>query len=322
MFNSNSMYKLEVSFLHILKNSKYIINNIKEEKNNIITDNIKEAKYFFIPHFTTFIFHKYSLNEETKFFDRNHEKHNNYLKNIINYINNNYNDNFKKNIKKHILCFEWDKGYKNLNDENQKVFKNCIKLQYNNFNKKERIIQVPVCLKNEKLNIKNKDKFVFGAGSIYEDLNYSKGFRQRLIYLKKNKRFSNKMLIFFPGVNRNDYDNYCKTTKYILCPEGWTSWTPRIYESLLFKSIPVLLSNDFNIPFSNLINLEEGIIRIRNIDDLDNLEEIINKNDINYNKKQKFWEKNRNKLLWNYDKKLNEQEVGILILKFLKKFNL
>eukprot|EP00941_MAST-03F_sp_MAST-3F-sp1_P005539 g5539.t1 len=56
---------------------------------------------------------------------------------------------------------------------------------------------------------------------------------------------------------KTDYLNDMLLSKFCLCPPGWASWTPRVFESILLGCIPVVVS-DYNVlPFESFINYKD-----------------------------------------------------------------
>ena len=128
-------------------------------------------------------------------------------------------------------------------------------------------------------------------------------------------------------VFRSAPDLECSTTFYItqitsslciflICPEGWSYWTPRLYTAIECRCIPIIISDEFEIPFKNGFDFSKGIIRLSHNDDLSKLEEIVSK--INIKETQEFWELHRSKLLWDSNKPIFEQDSGKLLLKELE----
>jgi len=128
--------------------------------------------------------------------------------------------------------------------------------------------------------------------------------------------FNKDVIIKFPGVDYPTYIEYCLRSIFLICPEGWSCWTPRLYTAIECKCIPIIISDEFEIPFKNSFDFSKGIIRLSPNDDLSKLEEIVSK--INIKEKQEFWELHRSKLLWDSNKPIFEQESGKLLLKELE----
>ena len=365
LIGSTWMYQLEI----------YIHEELKKDTTGIITKNINEADFFFVPQFATFIYEHYG----TRIGYDNTPK-TEYITNILQYIESNFPIIYKEKKKQHIFCFPWDYGHDVLYVAGTNSIKNkldiiteSIKLEYNNNNEEKRIIQVPVPIKNTNIkyhgdaNRKNhfwvypsnlglmnswdtynlqdycdnhkyycsyiesnineyeclghkrtleKDILMFSAGWIFENKAYSKGVRQKLMKLYNEGIFSKDVIIKFPGVDYPTYIEYCLRSIFLICPEGWSYWTPRLYTAIECRCIPIIISDEFEIPFKNGFDFSKGIIRLSPNDDLSKLEEIVSK--INIKEKQEFWELHRSKLLWDNNKPIFEQDSGKLLLKELE----
>ena len=49
---------------------------------------------------------------------------------------------------------------------------------------------------------------------------------------------------------------------YCLCPPGWATWTPRLYESLLLGCIPAVVADGNVLPFSRILNYNEFAVHV------------------------------------------------------------
>jgi len=60
----------------------------------------------------------------------------------------------------------------------------------------------------------------------------------------------------------DDYELVARNSIFTLCPKGYGSWTYRFYQAINWGSIPVLLSDDYILPFQQYISYDQFTIRI------------------------------------------------------------
>ena len=87
---------------------------------------------------------------------------------------------------------------------------------------------------------------------------YSKGVRQ---YIKKH--FSKDKSFRITGTRVSTYVNDMMFSKFCLCPEGWHAWTPRPYQAIMLGCIPVLLSEEIELTFEDLLDYSKFMLRVR-----------------------------------------------------------
>lgn len=61
---------------------------------------------------------------------------------------------------------------------------------------------------------------------------------------------------------------------FSLCPSGWSSWSPRFFESIFTASIPVVFADGIRLPFETDIAYRDFIIKIKN-GNVDKMEDIL-----------------------------------------------
>ena len=57
---------------------------------------------------------------------------------------------------------------------------------------------------------------------------------------------------------RDDFLN----SKFCLCPPGWATWTPRLYEALLLGCVPVVVADDNALPYSRTLDYSKFSVHI------------------------------------------------------------
>ena len=141
------------------------------------------------------------------------------------------------------------------------------------------------------------------GGTILDDLRYSFGVRQALLRLKSS---GTKHKLMIEQGHSALYLQELGDSIFSLCPSGWSTWSPRIYESIYVASIPVLFADGIKLPFETDIPYREFIVKINN-DKVDQMEDILmsfgqekltqmRKNMLNI----------RHHLEWNYPPKYND----------------
>ena len=86
---------------------------------------------------------------------------------------------------------------------------------------------------------------------------YSKGVRQ---YIKDN--FSSEPSFRITGTRVTSYIEDMMSSKFCLCPEGWHAWNPRPYQAVLLGCIPVLLSEEIELAFEEMIDYSKFMVRV------------------------------------------------------------
>ena len=87
---------------------------------------------------------------------------------------------------------------------------------------------------------------------------YSKGVRQ---YIKEH--FSHDKDFRITGTRVTTYIKDMMSSTFCLCPEGWHAWNPRPYQAVQLGCIPVLLSDEIELAFEDVIDYSKFMLRIR-----------------------------------------------------------
>ena len=98
---------------------------------------------------------------------------------------------------------------------------------------------------------------------------YSKGVRQ---YIKEH--YSKDPDFCITGTRVKTYVRDMMSSTFCLCPEGWHAWNPRPYQAILLGCIPVLLSEEIELAFEEVIDYSSFMIRVKP-SDIGNLKTIL-----------------------------------------------
>ncbi|KAL8115453.1 putative glucuronosyltransferase Os03g0107900 [Apium graveolens] len=89
----------------------------------------------------------------------------------------------------------------------------------------------------------------------------------RLQLIDLSKQFPDKLEspeLKFSGpdkLGRKDYFQHLRNAKFCLAPRGESSWTLRFYESFFVECVPVILSDQVELPFQNIVDYTQISIK-------------------------------------------------------------
>lgn len=87
---------------------------------------------------------------------------------------------------------------------------------------------------------------------------------------------------------RQDYYSNLSRNQFTLCIRGGGNFSYRFYEALSFGRIPVLIDTDIVLPFQNIINWNNHIVKIP-IEEIDSIEDIIKSSNISPIDNRMLW---------------------------------
>ncbi len=82
------------------------------------------------------------------------------------------------------------------------------------------------------------------------------------------------MTIINGHIPSETYVEYIRSTIFNLCPEGFSPWSPRLYESMLLGAIPLILADSIVLPFERFIDWRSFTIKI-NVTNIKNMINLI-----------------------------------------------
>ncbi|MCO5614169.1 hypothetical protein L7F22_068450 [Adiantum nelumboides] len=98
-------------------------------------------------------------------------------------------------------------------------------------------------------------------------LGRAQGKAGRIQLLNLSQKFPEKLEapeLAFKGpkkLGRREYFEHLRNAKFCLAPRGESSWTLRFYESFFVECVPVILSDEMELPFQNVIDYREFSIK-------------------------------------------------------------
>ena len=123
--------------------------------------------------------------------------------------------------------------------------------------------RVPGVLHHNPLNSSlSRPLAVYWGGSLMEDKRYSRGVRHALVDAFDGGEFPNDVLVEVSKGKWRDTFTKQLESKFCLALEGWWTWTPRPFESLLQGCIPALVSDDIVLPFQRFLEWDSFSVKL------------------------------------------------------------
>ncbi|KAG6493920.1 hypothetical protein ZIOFF_048925 [Zingiber officinale] len=99
--------------------------------------------------------------------------------------------------------------------------------------------------------------------------------RQELLRLWKGRDPEMPVFEYLPGGRGGkDYSNYLLQSRFCLCPSGYEVASPRVVEALYAECVPVIVSESYFLPFSDVLRWEEFSVAVL-VEELPRLKDIL-----------------------------------------------
>ena len=113
----------------------------------------------------------------------------------------------------------------------------------------------------------NRSVLAFFAGNLYHG-------KIRAVLFKHWKGRDKDVQIYETLPEGLSYDDMMKKSKYCLCPSGHEVASPRIVEAIYAECIPVLISQHYVLPFSDVLNWDSFSVQVP-VSEIPNLKKIV-----------------------------------------------
>ncbi|KAI8854931.1 exostosin family-domain-containing protein [Chytridium lagenaria] len=137
--------------------------------------------------------------------------------------------------------------------------------------------------------------FAYFRGTIIPDFRYSHGVRQ---YLKELGNLYPTRYWIREG-HSPYYWHELRNATFSLCPSGWSSWSPRLFDSIVAGAIPVIFADGIALPFEREVDYRKVAVKIGN-SDVAKVDEVLrNVTEREVRKKQMVMGRIRHHFVWN-----------------------
>ncbi|OUZ99839.1 Exostosin-like [Macleaya cordata] len=162
-----------------------------------------------------------------------------------------------------VSCHDWGP---NISDGNPELFKNFIRVLCNANTSEgfrlERDVSLPevnlpfgrLTLPQPNVPPSKRSILAFFAGRVHGKI--------RKILLKHWKEKDNEIRVYENLPEGLNYAKLMGLSKFCLCPSGWEVASPRVVESIFAGCVPVLISNSYVLPFSDVLDWNQFSIQI------------------------------------------------------------
>lgn len=96
----------------------------------------------------------------------------------------------------------------------------------------------------------------------------------RYLLLEQWKEKDQDVQVYDQLPNGGSYDLMLKKSKYCLCPSGYEVASPRVVEAIYAECVPVLISDGYVPPFSDVLNWKSFSVQVK-VGDIPNIKRIL-----------------------------------------------
>lgn len=65
-----------------------------------------------------------------------------------------------------------------------------------------------------------------------------------------------------PACSRDCYRKEMRRSQFCLCPRGWSPWTLRAYQAMMAGCVPVILADEIELPYENVLDWSKLSVKI------------------------------------------------------------
>lgn len=96
----------------------------------------------------------------------------------------------------------------------------------------------------------------------------------RYLLLEQWKEKDQDVQVYDQLPNGMSYDSMLKNSKFCLCPSGYEVASPRVVEAIYAECVPVLISDSYVPPFSDVLNWKSFSVQV-SVKDIPNIKNIL-----------------------------------------------
>lgn len=278
---SSCTYDLYLTELAIPEIVKHRLPQPPKEQNIILDQDDISYDYYLIPQYSTCYYHQCMDEDKDSVEWRMHcrRQTTKYLQNILDHVEEKYPFWDRQQGQDHILVFTWDEASSLVVDKSLKNrLVSSVHLTHlgtdkllKNFNP-IKDISIPVLRDFSLVSYeptrfetdladpsKLRPLFAYFRGTIKETKEHGHGIRQ---WIQKFGR-EDRQNYYVKEEHSMFYWSELGKARFALCPPGWSSWSPRLFDAIVTGAIPVIISDDWVPPFSGtLLNYTDFTVRI------------------------------------------------------------
>ncbi|KAJ3397617.1 hypothetical protein HDU80_009496 [Chytriomyces hyalinus] len=272
-----------------------------------------KATWYLIPHHATCVYHACVL-EQFSDTDLCKQKAAQHLTDILDIVIAKYPYWNETNGRNHVIIFSWDQSSEVLgyNASIHDRISSCMHLTTlgttdakvaRNYNPVKDIVIPPYANYSIPLSIFKRPHWP-DIQHFFNLFGYSHGVRQ---YIRELGAVCSGR--YFVKEGHTDLMTYWQeigNSTFSLCPSGWSPWSPRLFDSMIAGSIPIIFADDIILPFESQIPYHTFTLRIRNADvgTLDTVIQAVTAADVASKKLGMI--RYRDKLVWNVPTRLGD----------------